>query len=593
MAKWLDGGGLMAERIRNHDWAATPLGPLEHWPDPLKTSLALCLASRFPQAVLWGPDLLTLHNDAFSQILGQKPSALGIPFRAVWQEAWADIGHMANRALAGEAVYIEDFPLVIDRNGGPERAYFTFCYSPIRDHDGKVLGMLDTVTETTARVLANQRLNFLDDLGRAVADATDPDQILATTTRMLVEHLQLSSCAYAVMEPDEDGFTICGDAVAPGSPHLLGRYRLQDFGKLALGRLRNGLPLVIQDNLSELSPEEAATFQAIGITATICMPLIKGGRLTALMAIHDKVPREWTHYEQTLISEVTERCWAHIQRVQAHAEVREAMAALEALNATLEQRVDERTSQLLHTEAVLRQTQKLEAIGQLTGGVAHDFNNLLTIIRSSLHFLQRPNLDAQRRERYLKTMSDTVDRGSKLTGQLLAFARRQALSPQVFEAGPRLEAMADMLDTATGARIQVELQLPQAPCHIRADLNQLETAVINLMLNGRDAMAGEGTLQLRLQADQSLPALRGQAPQPGPFAAISVSDSGVGIATELLERIFDPFFTTKAPGEGTGLGLSQVFGFARQSGGDVQVKSVPGQGTTFTLYLPQEPPPEA
>ncbi|GJB80782.1 diguanylate cyclase [Pseudomonas putida] len=593
MAKWLDGGGLMAERIRNHDWAATPLGPLEYWPDPLKTSLALCLASRFPQAVLWGPDLLTLHNDAFSQILGQKPSALGIPFRAVWQEAWADIGHMANRALAGEAVYIEDFPLVIDRNGGPERAYFTFCYSPIRDHDGKVLGMLDTVTETTASVLANQRLRFLDDLGRAVADATDPNQILATTTRMLVEHLQLSSCAYAVMEPDEDGFTICGDAVAPGSPHLLGRYRLQDFGKLALGRLRNGLPLVIQDNLSELSPEEAATFQAIGITATICMPLIKGGRLTALMAIHDKVPREWTHYEQTLISEVTERCWAHIQRVQAHAEVREAMTALEALNATLEQRVDERTSQLLHTEAVLRQTQKLEAIGLLTGGVAHDFNNLLTIIRSSLHFLQRPNLDAQRRERYLKTMSDTVDRGTRLTGQLLAFARRQALSPQVFEAGPRLEAMADMLDTATGARIQVELQLPQAPCHIRADLNQLETAVINLMLNGRDAMAGEGTLQLRLQADQSLPALRGQAPQPGPFAAISVSDSGVGIATELLERIFDPFFTTKAPGEGTGLGLSQVFGFARQSGGDVQVKSVPGQGTTFTLYLPQEPPPEA
>ncbi|WP_085617097.1 MULTISPECIES: ATP-binding protein [unclassified Pseudomonas] len=593
MAKWLDGGGLMAERIRNHDWAATTLGPLQHWPDSLKTSLALCLASRFPQAVLWGPDLLTLHNDAFSQILGQKPSALGIPFRAVWQEAWADIGHMANRALAGEAVYIEDFPLVIDRNGGPERAYFTFCYSPIRDHDGKVLGMLDTVTETTASVLANQRLKFLDDLGRAVADATDPDQILATTTRMLVEHLQLSSCAYAVMEPDEDGFTICGDAVAPGSPHLLGRYRLQDFGKLALGRLRSGLPLVIQDNLSELSPEEAATFQAIGITATICMPLIKGGRLTALMAIHDKARREWTHYEQMLISEVTERSWAHVQRVQAHTEVREAMAALEALNATLEQRVDERTTQLLHTEAVLRQTQKLEAIGQLTGGVAHDFNNLLTIIRSSLHFLQRPNLDAQRRERYLKTMSDTVDRGTRLTGQLLAFARRQALSPQVFEAGPRLEAMADMLDTATGARIQVELQLPQAPCHIRADLNQLETAVINLMLNGRDAMAGEGTLQLRLQADQRLPALRGQAPQPGQFAAISVSDSGVGIAAELLERIFDPFFTTKAPGEGTGLGLSQVFGFAKQSGGDVQVNSVPGQGTTFTLYLPQEPPPEA
>ncbi|WP_313455376.1 ATP-binding protein [Pseudomonas sp.] len=589
MAKWLDGGGMMAELIRNHDWDATSLGPLDAWPDPLKTTVAQCLTSRFPQAVLWGPKLLTFHNDAFLPILGQKPSALGKPFSEVWAEAWDDIGAMADRAMAGEAVFIEDFPLMISRNGAPERAYFTFCYSPIRDHQGTIVGMVDTVVETTHGVVVNQRLKFLDDLNRTVTDATDPDQILAITTGMMVEHLQLSSCAYAVMEPDQDGFVICGDAVAPGSQRLLGRYSLHDFGRLAVSRLRSGLPLAINDNLRELAPEEAATFQAIGITATICMPLIKGGRLTALMAIHDKAPRHWTQYEQALISEVTERSWAHIQRVQAHAEVRAAMAALEALNANLEHRVEERTSQLLHTEAVLRQTQKLEAIGQLTGGVAHDFNNLLTIIRSSLHFLQRPALDQQRRERYFKTIADSVDRGAKLTAQLLAFARRQALSPQLFEAGSRLEAMADMLDTATGARVQVELQLPAAPCYIRADLSQLETAVINLMLNGRDAMGGEGTLRLCLLADQQMPG------QPGTFAAITVRDSGVGIAPELLERIFDPFFTTKAPGEGTGLGLSQVFGFAKQSGGDVKVSSVPGQGTCFTLYLPEEsaPPTES
>ncbi|WP_085675957.1 MULTISPECIES: ATP-binding protein [unclassified Pseudomonas] len=583
MAKWLDGGGLMGERIRKHDWTSTRLGPLEAWPDALKTTVALCLASRFPQAVLWGQELITLHNDAFAQILGQKPQALGRPFSEVWQEAWPEISAMANRALAGEAVFIQDFPLVIDRNGAPERAYFTFCYSPIRDHDGTILGMLDTVTETTTSVVTNQRLHFLDNLSRAVTNATAPDEIMAITTGLLVEHLKLTSCAYAVMEADEDGFTICGDSVAPGSPRLVGQYRLADFGRLAVSRLRSGQPLVINDNLAELAPEEAATFQAIGITATICMPLIKDGRLTALMAIHDNVARVWSGYEKALLSEVTDRCWAHIQRVQSHAEVRETMAALEALNATLEQRVEERTTQLLHTEAVLRQTQKLEAIGQLTGGVAHDFNNLLTIIRSSLHFLQRPDLDGTRRERYFKTMTDSVDRGAKLTGQLLAFARRQALSPQVFEAGPRLEAMADMLDTATGARIKVELQLPQAPCHIRADLSQLETAVINLMLNGRDAMAGQGTLRLHLLADQHMPG------QTGAFAAISVTDSGVGIAPELLERIFDPFFTTKAPGEGTGLGLSQVFGFAKQSGGDVKVSSIQGQGTRFTLYLPQVP----
>ncbi len=579
----------MADSIRDHDWVSTPLGPLDTWPDVLKTSVALCLASRFPQAVLWGNSLITLHNDAFTHILGDKPTALGRPFSDVWQEAWSEIRHMAQRALDGEAVYIEDFPLLIERHGSPERAYFTFCYSPIRDHDGRVVGMLDTVTETTASVVANQRLNFLDSLGRAAANATDPERIMATTTQLLGEHLQLSSCAYAVMDPDEDGFTICGDWVAPGSPRLIGQYRLADFGQLAVNRLRAGLPLVINDNLTQLAPLESATFQAIGITATICMPLIKDGHLTALMAIHDRQPRNWTHYEQALIGEVTERCWAHIQRFQAHAEVNQAMAALEALNTTLEQRVEERTTQLLHTEAVLRQTQKLEAIGQLTGGVAHDFNNLLTIIRSSIHFLQRPDLDETRRSRYFKTVADTVDRGAKLTGQLLAFARRQALSPQVFDAGPRLEAMADMLDTATGARIHIQIELPKQPCHVHADLGQLETAVINLMINARDAMAGEGTLCLRLEADKALPLLRGQAAQAGPFAAISVIDNGVGIAPHLLERIFDPFFTTKAAGHGTGLGLSQVFGFARQSGGDVQVHSVEGQGTTFTLYLPQVP----
>ncbi|MFR0717527.1 response regulator [Enterobacterales bacterium BD_CKDN230030183-1A_HGKHYDSX7] len=593
MARWLDGGGEMADRIRDHDWAATPLGPLEQWPDVLKTTVALCLGSHFPQAVMWGPELLTLHNDAFTPILGKKPLALGRPFSEIWQEAWSEIGGIADRALGGEAVFIQDFPLTIDRNGGPELAYFTFCYSPIRDQDGNVLGMIDTVTETTASVLANQRLSFLDNLGRAVANAIDPDQIMAITTRLLGEHLHLSGCAYCMMEPNGDTLTVRGDWVAPGSPRLVGQHRLADFGELALERLKAGLPLVIKDSFHEIGASEAANFRALGINASICVPLIKGGNLIALMSIHDKRPRNWSAYEQSLIAQVTERCWAHIQRVQADAELRDAMAALAALNTTLEQRVEERTAQLLHTEAVLHQTQKLEAIGQLTGGVAHDFNNLLTIIRSSMHYLQRPTLEESQRQRYLKTVSDTVDRGAKLTGQLLAFARRQALTPEVFEAGAQLQVIAEMLDSTTGARVHVDLTRPDTPCYIHADLGQLETAIINLMLNGRDAMDGQGTLHLRLQAGQRLPSLRGQPGQDGPFVAISVRDSGMGIGSDLLERIFDPFFTTKAPGQGTGLGLSQVFGFAKQSGGDVQVVSTPGEGTEFTLYLPQVAAPQA
>ncbi|HAL67035.1 GAF domain-containing protein [Pseudomonas fulva] len=590
MAKWLAGGGVMADRILGHDWTCTSLGPLENWPDTLKTTLALCLGSHFPQAVLWGPDLLTFHNDAFLPILGRKPVALGVPFAEVWQEAWDDIRCMADRALEGEAVYIQDFPLVIDRNKGPERAYFTFCYSPIRDLHGNVLGMLDTVTETTATVLGNQRLAFLDTLGRAVAQAVDPEEILATTTRLLAEHLGLSSCIYAVMQADDDTFTVCGEAVTDASPSLIGEHRLGAFGKQVNERLRSGLTLAFDDCRQALPKSEAAVFAALGITATCCVPLIKGARLTALMAVNSASAHAWTEYERVLLGDVTERSWAHIQHAQSTGETQAALLALEALNSSLEQHVQTRTTQLLHTEAELRQAQKLEAIGQLTGGVAHDFNNILTIIHASLHFLQRPGLDDDRRTRYLRTMVETVERGSKLTGQLLAFARRQALNPQVFDAAARLAAMADLFDTAAGASIDVELDLPASPCHVRADISQLETAVINLMLNARDAMAGVGTVRVRLQAHQHLPVSRDEVPDPCAYAAISVADTGVGISTELFERIFDPFFTTKPAGQGTGLGLSQVFGFAKQSGGDIKVSSVEGKGTTFTLYLPQQAP---
>ncbi|MEN0106152.1 MAG: ATP-binding protein, partial [Pseudomonas sp.] len=502
-------------------------------------------------------------------------------------EAWSEIGPIAEAAFAGRATYLEDFPLLIERSGLPEQAYFTFCYSPIRDHSGQVVGILDTVTETTATVVANQRLAFLDALGRAVAPATSADVILAATTRMLAQQLGLSNCAYADMHADQDGFTIRGDWAAPGSPHILGIYKLADFGKLAVRNLSAGLPLIINDNLNELPAHEAQAFQRLGISATICMPLIKDGRLTALMAIHDNVPRQWSDAELGLLREVTERSWAHIERVRADAELREALNALAAVNGSLERRVQDRSTRLLEAEAELRQSQKLEAIGQLTGGVAHDFNNLLTIIRASVDFLRRPDLGLERRERYIETISATIERGAKLTGQLLAFARRQPLNPQVFEVGQRLEALLDMLDSAAGSRVRVVLELPGQPCFIRADLSQLETALINMAINARDAMGGEGQLTVRLTCNQRMATAQTPAADTGLLAAIAVTDTGAGIQPQALGRIFEPFFTTKEVGQGTGLGLSQVFGFAKQSGGDVDVYSVPGQGTTFTLFLPQ------
>ncbi|RYY15885.1 MAG: PAS domain S-box protein [Alphaproteobacteria bacterium] len=238
-------------------------------------------------------------------------------------------------------------------------------------------------------------------------------------------------------------------------------------------------------------------------------------------------------------------------------------------------------------EEALRQSQKLEAVGQLTGGVAHDFNNLLTIIRSSVDFLRRPDLSEERRTRYMDAVSDTVDRAAKLTGQLLAFARRQTLKPQVFEVGRQVAALAEMIDSVTGARIRVVTEVPDAPCFVKADLSQFETALINMAVNARDAMDGEGTLTLRLACCSRLPLIRGHAGSAGPFAAVSLTDTGIGIAPDQVARIFEPFFTTKEVGKGTGLGLSQVFGFAKQSGGDVDVESTLGEGATFTLYLPE------
>ncbi|WP_171070341.1 PAS domain S-box protein [Methylobacterium terricola] len=246
-------------------------------------------------------------------------------------------------------------------------------------------------------------------------------------------------------------------------------------------------------------------------------------------------------------------------------------------------------------EEQLRQAQKMEAVGQLTGGVAHDFNNLLTVIKSSTDLLKRPNLAEERRGRYVDAISDTVDRAAKLTSQLLAFARRQALRPAVFDAAQSVAAIADMVGTLTGARIQVETDTDAGAdqagrrlrCHVDADPSQFDTALVNLVVNARDAMQGEGRLRIAVRRADRIPALRAHPAVPGDFVAVSVSDTGAGMPSDLLDRIFEPFFTTKGVGHGTGLGLSQVFGFAKQSGGDVAVDSAVGVGTTFTLYLPR------
>lgn len=242
-------------------------------------------------------------------------------------------------------------------------------------------------------------------------------------------------------------------------------------------------------------------------------------------------------------------------------------------------------------EEALRQSQKMEAIGQLTGGVAHDFNNLLTIIRSATDFLRRRELPEERRRRYVDAISDTVERASKLTAQLLAFARRQPLKPQIFNVGSQVEGVAQLVRPLVGSRIEIGVAVQDVDCFTMADIAQFETALINLAINARDAMDGEGRLTIAVRRVQGIPSLRAQSARSGAYVAISVSDTGSGIAPEHLDSIFEPFFTTKEVGKGTGLGLSQAFGFAKQSEGDIAVTSRQGEGATFTIYLPEAQSP--
>ena len=242
-------------------------------------------------------------------------------------------------------------------------------------------------------------------------------------------------------------------------------------------------------------------------------------------------------------------------------------------------------------EEALRQAQKMEAVGQLTGGVAHDFNNLLTIIRSATDFLRRRDLPDERRRRYVDAISDTTDRASRLTGQLLAFARRQPLAPVTFDVAAQIEAIASLVRPLVGGRIEIEIETRPEKLFAIADVGQFETALVNLAVNARDAMNNEGRLVISSHRTTAIPSVRSHQARQGDFVAISVADTGSGIPHEHLEAIFEPFFTTKDVGRGTGLGLSQVFGFAKQSGGDIVVRSVPGEGAVFTLYLPHSEAP--
>lgn len=1056
---FLAGGGVLGDRIARFDWPMTSLGAIENWPASLRHTVGLMLRSKVPMVLLWGEDGVMIYNDAYADFAGGRDSGLlGSRVREGWQEVADFNDNVMKVGLAGGTLSYKNQELTLHRHGRPEQVWMDLDYSPVPGDDGAPAGVIAIVVETSEAYRAHRaleqsetQLRFLDGFGTAISGTRDADAILTIATQLTGEHLGVSVCAYADMDEDEDGFTIRGDWHVPDARSIVGHYSLADFGALAVTELAAGRPLIVGDNRRELAPHEAATFQAIGITATICMPLVKQGRLTALMAIHDSAARAWSDYELTTIREVTERCWAHVERIRAeellrereaqnrqildsasdhaiiatdldgrvmlwsrgaermfgwseaetidqdldrisadgwsvtraaaladgwaggehwhrrksgerfcgygettplrndrdvaigfvivlsdrseehsrraamqaaedqlrraqeaggvglfsvdiatdtvtatpqfcrifgfdpcrtlptadlealiipedagivsnspgrraatsaldveyrirraddgqirliarkgeyehddtgrpvrlvgiaqditerrriqlalhrseagfgalaqsmpnqvwtasaggrldwfnaqvyaysgigageldserwtalvHADDRDAMTArwnaavagastfetefrvrnaagayrwhlsravplrdpqgvvsgwigtntdihaqkmaeaayaqerdrlwtlsqdlllvchtdgmIIAVNPTVRrmlgweeaEMVGRTLADFIHpddlqataaevstlagggttlafenryrtrdgghrllawtavpdedrihavgrditdqrqVEEALRQSQKMEAVGQLTGGIAHDFNNLLQGITGSLDLMR--NRISQGRtndlERFLTGAMSSAQRAAALTHRLLAFSRRQPLDPRPVRANPLIASMEDMLRRTLGERIELEMVMAGGLWLTRCDANQLESAILNLAINARDAMPDGGRLIVETcnaHLDTAYAALQRDV-KPGQYVCICVTDTGAGMSQDVIAKAFEPFFTTKPIGQGTGLGLSMIYGFTRQSEGYARIYSEVDKGTTVKLYLPR------
>jgi PAS domain S-box-containing protein len=531
----------MAARIAAHDWTASPLGPIDNWPGSLRTSLSLALNSKFPCFLCWGPEFISFYNDAYAPVLGEK-EALGLRFQDVWSEAWDMVGPIAQRAFEGEASYYEDMPIVVQRHGYPEQTWYSFSYSPIRDETGAVGGVLCTVFETTGKVQAISSLRdrehelrqLNDDLThRAATHAADRDRVW-----------RLSQDVMAVASLATGRFITVNPALT------------ETFGWTA--EEVTGLPF-----MELVYPEDRAD------VANALQALAAGTPLVhwEMRALHKDGSYRWLSWtirpEGELLYGVGRDITAEKQQAQA----------------------------LRMAEEALRQSQKMEAVGQLTGGLAHDFNNMLASVAGHLELMKlrlkmgQPQGLVDR----IDTALGATQRAAALTHRLLAFSRRQALDPRPTDVNALVVSMRDLVKHTAGPSITVETRLEPKLWHTFCDPNQLESALLNLANNARDAMPHGGklsidTANIMLDAETAAhhPGL-----QEGEHVLIAFSDSGSGMTPDVVARAFDPFFTTKPLGQGTGLGLSMVYGFSTQSHGHVRIISEPGRGTTVRLTLPR------
>jgi PAS domain S-box-containing protein len=532
--------------------------------------------SPFPICLWSGPHFALVYNDAYRRILAAKhPAALGQPGSSVWAEIWEELQPQFDGVRnGGDPIYFEDAPFVMARleGGGTETAWFSYSLSALRDEDGSVAAVLNITPETTARVLVERRLaEEQAALAKSEAHA-----------RANAERVQLALAAGAIIgtwhwDLLTDRFTVDeAFARAFGLDPALGRegIPLAQIISTVHSDDRTGLTEAIDEAIARGGPyaHQYRTRRADGRYYW----LEANGRV-------DKAPDGTALMFPGVLIDIEKRRADEAERARVTEELRK-------LNETLEQRVADRTTELMRAEEALRQSQKMEAVGQLTGGLAHDFNNLLAGISGSLELMQARMQQGRFNdaERYIAAAQGATKRAAALTHRLLAFSRRQTLDPKPTNVNRLIDGMQDMIQRTVGPGITVEAVGAGSLWPVLVDPSQLENSLLNLCLNSRDAMPHGGRITIETanrwldeQAAKKQDLLEGQ------YLSLCVTDTGTGMPPEVIARVFEPFYTTKPIGEGTGLGLSMIYGFAKQSGGQVRIYSEVGKGTTVFIYLPR------
>ena len=502
-------------------------------------------------ALLRGPDhRFELVNPSYMNLIGQRdvvgrtvaealPDALAQGFVKILD----DVYRSGKTYTATEALYAMQA-----QPGGPvDERYLDFVFQPLIDPDGTVNAIFVEGSDVTERRLSDKARRKSEALYKSLFDAID------------------------------EGFCIIEFFDGPHGPN-------SDYIHIqandAYAR-HAGIPNVVGQKLREMVPDEAdawvARYGAVletGEPIRFQQELVATGRYLELAAV--RIEPKSSRQVAVLFQDITAR--------------RRAEAELAELNATLEQQVEERTGELMAAEETLRQSQKMEAVGQLTGGIAHDFNNILAGISGSLEMMATRLAQGRvgELERYINGATGATKRAAALTQRLLAFSRRQTLDPKPLNTNTLVDGMLDLIMRSVGPAIEVETVGAAGLWATYVDAGQLENALLNLCINARDAMPDGGKLTIETSnrwMDQRSAKLRGL--EPGQYVSLCVSDTGTGMPQEVIERAFDPFYTTKPIGQGTGLGLSMVYGFAGQSGGAARIYSEVGKGTMICIYLPR------